>query len=177
MNKAKAHHGQAQDVQKPSSRSVRRNLLISVVVLILLLSLAVLFIPMLDGPNMHRNAREADAVGKLHRITTLQNDYAASHPAQGFACQLPLLKRATPTKDEYDPDAFLLSGDHAGYRIALTECEPEAGGVVTRYRVTAVPLEPGKSGVRAFCTDQTGVLWYDANGSVENCVALHRTIN
>jgi len=177
MSKAKAYQGQAQDVQKPSSRNFRRNLLISVVVLILVLCLAVLFIPMLDGPNMRRNAREAVAVGKLHRITTLQNDYAASHPTQGFACQLPLLKRTTPAKDEYDPDAFLLSGDHAGYRIALTDCEPEPGGVVTRYRVTAVPLEPGKSGVRAFCTDQTGVLWYDANGSAENCLVLHRTIN
>jgi hypothetical protein len=85
--------------------------------------LAALFIPTLDGPNSRRSANEAVAVGKLRRITTLQNDYAASHPTKGFACQLPLLKLTAPTRNDYDPDAFLLSTDHAGYRIALAGCE------------------------------------------------------
>jgi hypothetical protein len=49
--------------------------------------------------------------------------------------------------------------------------------LVMRYRAIAVPLEPGKSGVRAFCTDQTGALWYDPSGSPENCLATRRTID
>jgi hypothetical protein len=136
-----------------------------------------LIVVLLLGPNSRRRANEAVAVGKLRRITALQNIYANSHPTKGFACQLPLLNLTAPTRDNYDEDAFLLSADHAGYRIALTGCEPEADGVVTRYRVTAVPLELGKSGVRAFCIDQTGTLWYDATGSAENCLAARHTIN
>jgi hypothetical protein len=152
-----------------------RDLLIVVAVVFSILLLAAIFIPTLDGPNGRLAARESVAVGKLRRITTLQNDYAASHPTAGFACRLPLLKSTASTVGDYD--SFLLSVDHVGYRIALTGCEPEADGIVTRYQVTAVPLEPAKSGVRAFCTDQTGGLWYDAKGSAENCLAVRRTIN
>jgi hypothetical protein len=71
----------------------------------------------------------------------------------------------------------LLTGEHVGYRIAFVGCEPEPNGVVTRYRIAAVPLEPGKSGVQAFCIDETGSLWYDASGSAENCLASRRTID
>jgi hypothetical protein len=176
MDKTKAQQVEAPDAQKPSPRNFWRNLLISVVVIVCILSLAALFIPTLDGPNSHRAAREAVAVGKVHRITTLQKDYAGSHPTEGFACQLPLLKPTSPTRDAYDADTFLLLKDHAGYRIAITGCKPEPDGVVRSYQITAVPLEPGKSGVRAFCSDQTGALWYDASGSAGSCLTLHRAI-
>ncbi len=63
-----------------------------------------------------------------------------------------------------------------GYRIMFAGCGPEANGVVTRYRIAAVPLEPRKSGVRAFCTDETGALWFDASGSADNCLVSRRTI-
>jgi hypothetical protein len=176
MDKAIAHQGEAIDPQKPSHRNLWRDLLISVAAIFFILFLAVLFIPTLDGPNSHRAAREAVAVGKLRRIVTLQNDYAISHPNNGFACQLALLRPTEARREDYDSDAFLLAEDRAGYRIALIGCESKPNGVITRYRVTAVPLEPGKSGVRAFCTDQTGALWYDASGSAEDCLALRRTI-
>jgi hypothetical protein len=176
MPATNGRQGEGQDVLTSSLRNFWRNLLISVAVVICILCLAALFIPTLDGPNSRRRANEAVAVGSLRRITTLQNDYAASHPLNGFACQLPLLKPTTPNSDGYDSDAFLLSGEHVGYRIAFAGCEPEPNGMVTRYRITAIPLEPGKSAVRAFCTDETGALWYDASGSAENCLASRRTI-
>ena len=153
-----------------------RIILISIGVGIVLLFLAALLIPTLDGPNSNRTAREAVAVGSLYRITALQNEYAAAHPAMGFACQLPSLKPSSYAKGDKQLDD-LLSGDHAGYKISLTGCAPELGGVVTQYRVTAVPLEPGKSGVRAFCADQTGVPWYDANGAADKCLAVRRKID
>jgi hypothetical protein len=160
-----------------SLRNFWRNLLIPFLVTVGMLSLAALFVPVLDGPNSHRAAREATAVGHLRRLTTLQNSYSASHPDKGFACQLSLLKSANPANGDYDPDEFLLSEAFVGYRITLTGCEPEPNGLVMRYRAIAVPLEPGKSGVRAFCTDQTGALWYDPSGSPENCLATRRTID
>jgi hypothetical protein len=172
----KAHQVDALDVRTRSSRTFRRNLLISVVVIACILFLAALFIPTLDGPHNGRAARESLAVGKLRRVTTLQKDYASSHPTEGFACQLPLLEPPFPARNDQDADAFLLSEDHAGYRIAITRCNPEPDGVVRTYQITAIPREPGRSGVRAFCTDQTGTLWYDASGSAESCVMFHRPI-
>jgi hypothetical protein len=160
-----------------SRRNFWRNLLISAAVVICVLFLAALFIPTLDGPNTRRRANEAVAVGSLRRITALQNEYAASHSTKGFACQLPLLKAGAHNNEGYDSDALLLTEEHVGYRIAFVGCEPEPNGVVTRYRIAAVPLEPGKSGVQAFCIDETGSLWYDASGSAENCLASRRTID
>ena len=48
--------------------------------------------------------------------------------------------------------------------------DPE--GVVVRYKATAVPVLPGKTGVRAFCTDQTGELRFGVNDSPETCRPL-----
>jgi hypothetical protein len=160
-----------------SRRNFWRILLISAAVVICVLFLAALFIRTLDGPNRRRRANEAVAVGSLRRITALQYEYAASHSTKGFACQLPLLKSGARYNEDYDSDALLLTGEYVGYRIAFVACEPEPNGVVTRYRIAAVPLEPGKSGVRAFCIDETGALWYDASGSAENCLASRRTID
>jgi len=177
MHKTKDHQGEVSGLQKPALRNLWRNLLIPFVVIMVILCLAALFIPTLDGPNSHRKAREAVAVGNLHRLATLQASYSASHPDKGFACQLSLLKSTKSPSGNYDPDGFLLSETYTGYRITLTGCEPGPNGVVTSYRAIAVPREPGKSGVRAFCTDQTGALWYDASGSPENCLATRRTID
>jgi hypothetical protein len=160
-----------------SRRNFWRILLISAAVVICVLFLAALFIWTLDGPNRRRRANEAVAAGSLRRITALQYEYAASHSTKGFACQLPLLKAGAHNNEGYDSDALLLTGEHVGYRIAFVGCEPEPNGVVTRYRIAAVPLEPGKSGVQAFCIDETGSLWYDASGSAENCLASRRTID
>jgi hypothetical protein len=154
-----------------------RKLLTPFLVTVGVLSLAVLLIPVLDGPNSHRTAREAVAVGNLHRLAALQASYSATHPDKGFACQLSLLKSNKSASGGYDPDGFLLLETYVGYRINLIDCEPGPNGLVTRYRAIAVPLEPGKSGFRAFCSDQTGALWYDASGSPENCLSARRTID
>jgi hypothetical protein len=176
MPAANGLQGKGRDAKTSSLKNFWRNLLVPFAVVICILVLAAVFIPTLDGPNSRRRADEAVVVGSLRRITTLQNDYAASHPTKGFTCQLTLLKPTAPNRDDYDSDAFLLSGERVGYRIMFAGCGPEANGVVTRYRIAAVPLEPTKSGVRAFCTDETGALWFDASGSAKNCLASRRTI-
>jgi len=177
MPRTKPRPGESPDVQKPRLRNFWRSLLIPFLVTVGILSLVALLVPVQDGPNSHRTAREAVAVGNLNRLAALQASYSASHPDKGYVCQLSLLKSTKSASGGYDPDEFLLSETHAGYRITLTDCEPEPNGIVRSYRAIAVPREPGKSGVRAFCTDQTGVLWYDANGSPENCLATRRSID
>lgn len=126
--------------------------------------------------NKRQRGNEAATVSRLRSLNEFQNSYAASNPAKGFACQLPQLKPATPVGDTYDPNEFLLTGTWGGYKFELTGCRTNPNGVVTQYEVTAVPLEPGKSGFRAFCTDQTGALWYDPDGSAEHCLASRHAI-
>jgi hypothetical protein len=139
------------------------------------LFIAALFVPVLDV-NKRQRVNEAVTVSRLRTLNALQSNYAASNPVKGFACQLPQLKPATSVGDTYNPDEFLLTGAQSGYKFAVTGCRTDPNGVTTQYQVTAVPLELGKSGFRAFCTDQTGVTWYDSHGSAERCLASRRPL-
>jgi hypothetical protein len=161
------------------SNHVRRRLwlrlLYTLCPVLAVLFVASLFVPVLDVHKRQR-ADEAAAVGRLRRVNALQDAYAASYPSKGFACRLPLLKPATPVSDTYNPDEFLLTGTHSGYRFAVTGCRADPSGVVRQYDLVAVPLETRKSGFRTFCTDQTGATWYDSDGSAEHCLASRRTL-
>jgi hypothetical protein len=143
----------------------------------LLVSLAVISIPTLDGPNSRRRANEAVTVGNIRRLNDLEKEYAASNPSKGFACQLSLLKPASPAGQAYDTDGFLVAESHLGYKFFFSECAASASGIVGRYQAAAIPVNPGVSGVRAFCTDQIGVIWFDDKGSAEECLASRRPIN
>ncbi len=167
--------GNAPD-QKSTRKGRWQKHLIPALVVVFILCVLASFIPVLDGPNSHRAAREATALGNLRRLVGLQNRFSAAHPEKGFTCQLSLLKSTTPSTGDYDPEQFLLLDTHSGYRIKLDECNPDPKGLVTHYLATAVPVEPGKSGVRAFCTDQSGALWYDNDGSAENCLRRRQSI-
>jgi hypothetical protein len=134
-----------------------------------------LFVPVLDVDKRQRG-NEAAAVVRLRRLNELENKFAASYPEKGFVCQLALIKQATHVGETYDPNEFLVAGVQSGYRFAVTDCRTDPNGAVSQYQVTAVPLEPGKSGFRAFCTDQTGVIWYDSDGSAEHCLGSKRPL-
>jgi len=137
----------------------------------------VMSVPVMDGPHRRQHGNEASTVGMLSTITELQSNYAAAHPGQGFACDLARLKSTGPVKDPYyDPEEFLVTGTRSGYRLKVADCRADSNGVVIHYQVTAVPLEPGKSGFRAFCTDESGSLWYDEAGSAANCLAARRPV-
>lgn len=144
-------------------------LAMAVIVIVLLM-----FIPGFDDTLVRRN--EASAVGHLRTLTILQTRYATGHPSKGFTCELGQLRIDTPPTGEYDPEAFLLADSWAGYRFGLSGCDASPNGVVVRYTATAVPVSPGKTGVRAFCADQSSELWFDASGSPENCLAAHRAL-
>jgi hypothetical protein len=129
----------------------------------------------IGGPNMHLAADEASAVGTLRTLTELQHQHADAHPANGFSCNMEALKPENSLNKYKFTEAFLASGEHAGYRFLLSDCEPDAKGVVTHYRTTAVPLVFEKTGIRAFCTDQSGAIWFDTSGSLQKCwLAQHR---
>jgi len=132
-------------------------------------------IPVLDV-HQPQFTNEVIAIMRLHKINELENNYAAAHPKKGFACQLPELKPVTSVQDPYGPDEFLLTGAQGGYKFAVADCRTGPRGVVMQYQLTAIPQEQGKSRFRAFCSDQTGATWYDANGSAENCLISRRPL-
>ena len=119
---------------------------------------------------------EADAVGSLVKINSLEKQYAASHPDRGFACELVALLPEETRTDASSQSLGFLNGQRGGYKFAIAACTPEANGIVTKYQVLAVPVRPGITGIRAFCTDQTAKLFYDQGGSGPMCIASQREI-
>jgi len=115
---------------------------------------------------------EVSAVNGLRELTSLETRYATEHPSKGFTCDLALLKTEVPSNRDPTHDGFLFSDAFEGYKFSLTGCEADAEGVVVRYKATAVPVSPGKTGVRAFCTDQTGELRFGVSESPETCRPL-----
>lgn len=145
--------------------------------LLLLFAVLMLFSPWFHDEYFGMAKYEADAVGSLDKITSLENQYAASHPDKGFACELALLRTQGREADASNQISGLLSGQLRGYKFAFADCTPEANGTVTRYQIFAVPIRRYATGVRAFCTDQTGKLFYDLDGSPSQCLASRREIS
>jgi hypothetical protein len=119
---------------------------------------------------------ESAAVGGLHKINTLESLYAASHADKGFACELSLLRPPELRGDASDPTVGLLTGKWSGYKFAFAGCTSEANGIVAQYKIVAIPVRPGATGIRAFCTDQTDKLFYDPDGSASQCLASRHEI-
>src|SRR4030095_2169027 len=86
-----------------------------------LLLVAVLSIPVLDGPHSRQYANEAAAVSRLRALTALEKTFAAAHADKGFACEVPLLKAAEKEESGvgHDLPLFLVTGTYAGYKFVL----------------------------------------------------------
>jgi len=148
----------------------RSRVLLIVGAVIFVLILAAIWIPHNVVSRLARD--EVSAMNSLRALKNFELRYAAAHPSKGFTCEFALLKTAPPPNGEHIHEGFLFSDSFDGYKFSLTGCEVDAKGVVVRYKATAVPLLPGKTGVRAFCIDQTGELLYGVNGSAESCRPL-----
>ena len=141
-----------------------------VLVPVLVILGAALFISSFQSP-IWRSANEAVAVGKLRNINILQAEYAAEHQKKGFSCTLSNLKPSNSLKNgEYDPSRFLITGTESGYKFAIVHCIASANGLAIHYQTTAVPLRPCVTGLRAFCGDDSGHIWFDLKGSSEQCL-------
>jgi len=162
----------------PSSRSfltVRRMLLYSIPMMCVLLAAGAVFIPKFDSSR--QSANEVFAVAKLRQINTLQEKYSADHPSIGFSCALKPLWVLNPDgPNDYDRLGFLRSGTTSGYKFSLSGCSAGPDGRVVHYQATAVPVWLGASGYRAFCTDDSGRLWYDHGGSAIACLESLRPL-
>lgn len=139
-------------------------LLIVVAIILIIAAIAI--------PNLIRSkisANEASAVASIRSVTVAEVQYASTYPNLGFADSL---QKLGPTSGTPSPDAAGLldpavaKGEKSGYRFTLTPTKGSgSNGQTTGFTIVAEPTAPGASGIRSFCSDQTNVLYYKADGS------------
>ncbi len=126
-------------------------------------------------PSLFRSriaANESSAVGIIRTINTAQVTYASMYPAVGYTCSLTDLDGTGPAYSKKSAgliDSVLAGGQKSGYRFILSNC---SGSPVDAYQVTAEPIERGQTGIRVFCSDQTGVIRSSATDSVADCLSI-----
>ena len=136
-------------------------LLIVVAIILIIAAIAI--------PNLLRSriaANESSAVGSLRSINTAEVTYSSTYPAQGFADTLTKLgPGAGPPPTSLQ--AGLLDAvvgcpaapcAKSGYNLFL-----QSPGATPRvsYASQALPLNPGQSGQRDFCSSSDGVIHFD----------------
>ncbi len=135
----------------------------------LLIVIAVILILMLMAMktigSMKIRANELSAINSIRVITSTETEYESTYPANGFACDLKVLggipgtAMPSPTSAQLLDNDLATSGFKAGYLFKISNCEKvTVNGTdrITAYQLTAVPVSPGKTGNRGFCTDQFG---------------------
>jgi type IV pilus assembly protein PilA len=141
-------------------------LLIVVAIILIIAAIAI--------PNLLRSrmaANEASAVGSLRTINTAEVTYSTTYPSIGFAALASLggaagtcatTTGATSTTACLIDDVLATTAVKSGYNFTAT-----AGATVpsVTYTSLAVPSALGQSGQRAFCSDQSGVIRYNAGGT------------
>ncbi|MFZ0859653.1 MAG: DUF4190 domain-containing protein [Candidatus Sulfotelmatobacter sp.] len=128
----------------------------------------ILIIAAIAIPNLLRAriaANESSAIGSVRILVTSEITYATLHRSQGYTCSLSDLAEATLIRGP------LATGQKNGYVFELTECSAGTeGGANVKYQVVAYPLRVNQTGVRAFCTDESGAIRVDSSGSARGCV-------
>lgn len=135
----------------------------------------ILIIAAIAIPNLLRAriaANEASAVGSIRMVNTAET--AWSNAKGGYTCSLTELGPAgaagAPDAAGY-LDAQLASGTKSGYHFSLRGCDPDLPNEpVRRFIVIAEPLRHNESGVKAFCSDETGVIKVATDGLGSTCL-------
>jgi len=149
-------------------------LLIVVAIILIIAAMAI--------PNLIRSkisANEAAAVSNLRTVNTAQTTYEITYPSVGYADSLS--KLSSP------PSGGFIDQNHAGLLEWVLGCAtqpcPKTGynfsivnatgsPIIDNYGVTAVPISPGNTGVRGFCSNQLSNMTYDPNSGTNCTVTL-----
>jgi type IV pilus assembly protein PilA len=129
----------------------------------------ILIVAAIAIPNLLRAriaANESSAVASVRALMTAEIRYVAGHPEAGFTCSLSDLSAARLIS------APLASGQKTGYVFELQNCSGgPSGGANEKYQVMAHPLMRNQTGIRTFCSDESGVIKViEAAGSAEACL-------
>ena len=115
-------------------------------------------------------ANEANAIGALRTVTKAEFAYAADCGRGNYATSLVVLGQKPPHTVQGYLNADLgsqpiarISGYYVNVRKGAGMDDSRAdclgNGTATGYYAVAVPIDPGKSGRRAFATSQTNAVW------------------
>jgi type IV pilus assembly protein PilA len=127
----------------------------------------ILIIAAIAIPNFLRAriaANEASAIGSVRTLVVGETTYATMHPGQGYTCSRSDLAGSQLI------DISLATGQKNGYAFELTGCSVGEGGAIVKYQVVAYPLRVNQTGVRTFCSDESGVIKVDSSSSGRGCV-------
>jgi hypothetical protein len=98
------------------------------------------------------------AIVTMRALVVDENKFAETHPSLGY----------TRTLRDISTDPTVASGAKNEYTFEIRDCRAKAvGGPNTSYRVIA---RPWRSEMPAFCSDETGILKADYDGSAVNCM-------
>jgi len=129
----------------------------------LILIIAAIAIPNLR--NAHMAANEASALANIRTLVIVETSYSGNHTATGFTCSLSHLVQDQLISTQ------LASGNHMGYNFELSNCTPTTdGGPNIKFQVVAYPQIADRTGKRAFCSDESGVVKVDSSGSAQACL-------
>ena len=146
---------------------------------LLLVVAVILIIAAIAIPSFMRSrmrANEANAVAALHVIHTAAVTYSATYTDLGYPATLISLGGANPctaaSTQSCMLDDQLAQGLKDGYSFVWTGdgLTPSVG-----FTLTAKPVSVGSSGQTMYCTDQSGVIFYDPSGS--GCTNASQTLN
>jgi type IV pilus assembly protein PilA len=134
----------------------------------------VLIIAAIAIPNLLRArmaANESSAAAMVRTLVVAEVGYSSMHPEAGYTCTLSDLTGAGLI------DAKLASGQKSGYAFELSGCTATADSVANvKFQVVAYPMARNQTGRRAFCSDESGVVKADANGSPQDCLENGSTL-
>ena len=120
------------------------------------------------------NADEGSAIATLRAVNTAQASYVGTAGNGGYAVLLATLATPCPTTSHafLSPDLAIDPAIKAGYRVTLAAATgsvagpPDCNATPTRtgFYSTAVPLDAGVSGHRAFASTAEGAIYVDSGG-------------
>ena len=141
------------------------------IVVAIILTIAAIAIPNFIRARM--SANESSAAASLRTINTAEMSYATTYPTVGFTA-LASLGGAEPCTPAAATGCFLdnflatngggLGKD--GYSFTL-----QTAASLTGYGTLAAPLALNQSGTRAFCSDETSVIYYNVGASTCDATA------
>jgi prepilin-type N-terminal cleavage/methylation domain-containing protein len=132
------------------------------IVVAIILIIAAIAIPNLLKSKMAAN--ESSAVGSVRTINTAEITYQVGCPNLGYTTLAFLNTGNGCPAGVGIIDATLGGGIKSGYKMAATP-GGLVGTVSTTYVDTATPQTVGTTGQRMFCSNQTGVIFFDPAGA------------